>query len=155
MIVNFAGELAAALPRPSSSSMVGETYSLTAEQLERVAVVVNTAEYCSTTVPQLTDLIKSTIDKAFADHVKMEAAEDALMDTIAAAMKVLVRATGGRGLLVLLGAHVCVPMLLMPQSHGMACTCDAQLVKMSKTKWDSTTEAGDQSGTMRGRGGHS
>lgn len=53
VLLEYAEGMLARLPKPAQSNMFGETFTLTAEQLEIACVVVNTAEYCSSTVPQV------------------------------------------------------------------------------------------------------
>lgn len=53
MLSDYAACLENSLPGPSQSAMLGETYTLAPEELESVCVVVNTAEYCNTTLPQV------------------------------------------------------------------------------------------------------
>lgn len=51
---------------------------------------LNTAEYCGETVEQLGEIVRSKIDRAYADRVDLEEEQDAFHDIIAAAVKKLV-----------------------------------------------------------------
>ena len=53
VLLAYADCMIGQLPGASQSSLVGETFTLTPEQLEVACVVVNTAEYCNMTVPQV------------------------------------------------------------------------------------------------------
>lgn len=57
---------------------------------KEVCYVVNTAEYCADTVPQLEELVKSKIDSAYTEKVSFQTEQDNFYDVIAGAIRALV-----------------------------------------------------------------
>ena len=91
---------------------------------------------------QLEDLVKHKIDDAFTEHIDFEDAREKFMDVMALALKVVVRRV--ECLCTLRRSQLTLPH--DTQSHGLACMMDSQLVCMMKTKWDTVSGVGDQSG---------
>jgi hypothetical protein len=61
-----------------------------------VCYVVNTAEYCTDTIPQLEEMIKAKIDLSYAETVNLTGEVDAFHEVITQAIKVLVGALEAR-----------------------------------------------------------
>lgn len=57
-----------------------------------VCYIINTAEYCTDTVPQLEDMVKAKIDLSYAESINFSAEADLFHETITAAVKSLVGA---------------------------------------------------------------
>lgn len=57
-----------------------------------VCYIINTAEYCTDTVPQLEDMIKAKIDLSYAESISFAAEADLFQEAIAAAVRALVGA---------------------------------------------------------------
>ena len=55
-----------------------------------VCYVINTAEYCAEITPQLQDIIRNKIDKAYVDSIDLSAAQDNFQDVVATAIRALV-----------------------------------------------------------------
>jgi vacuolar protein sorting-associated protein 53 len=67
------------------------THAAYHENMEKdMCYVVNTAEYCADTIPQLEDLIKSKIDEPYREKVSLTAEQDVFFDVIATSIRTLV-----------------------------------------------------------------
>ncbi len=109
------------LPKPHSGSGTGASYRFGDGNavLTMACLVINTAEYCSETVPQLGDMVREKIDDAFAEHVNFDAVEDCYYDAINVAVRVL--------------------------STGLEARLMTHLNSMAKMPWESWSDVGDQS----------
>lgn len=90
-----------------------------------ICFVVNTAEYCADTAPQLEDLIKQKIDAGFKDRVDLTAEQELFYDAIAGAIRALVaglqsRVEPGRHLLPAPGYSACIHPSLSSSSLSLS-----------------------------------
>lgn len=98
-----------------------EYYTFSKDPKERDAALflINTCEYCADTVPKVESMIRGTIDKAYKQHIDMEAEVDMFEELLATGIKVVVSDT----------------------VHQM----EGPLSKMAKKNWGNLTSVGDQS----------
>eukprot|EP01138_Halocafeteria_seosinensis_P001605 gb/GECG01001644.1/.p1 GENE.gb/GECG01001644.1/~~gb/GECG01001644.1/.p1 ORF type:complete len:957 (+),score=153.97 gb/GECG01001644.1/:1-2871(+) len=102
----------------------GDTYAITDDDagvrtLCNGCLVINTAQYCGDTLPQLEELIKGKIDSVFREHVTLEEVQEEFFSLAAGAVKTLGAAT--------------------------ASALDVHMQTMWKKQWWSITDVGDQS----------
>jgi hypothetical protein len=139
MLVQYAEVMDSRLPRPVKAGPLGplpqrdeqeaakaltfttppEADALAMETIDRMCLVVNTAEFCGESAPQLAELVAMRADSEFAEHVNAEEAEDRFFEVAARGTRVL--------------AAWCWSLL------------DRDLVSLIRTDWARITDIGDQS----------
>jgi hypothetical protein len=92
---------------------------LTAEETRTACLLINTAEYCSTTIPQLEERCRGTISPEFADKVDFAQVGEAFLNVALTAIQGLVR--------------------------GVEVAVEPALGSMSKRSWGTVDAVGDQS----------
>ena len=92
---------------------------LSEKELVMTAYLVNTAEYCIDTIPQLEQSIKATIDQAYKERIDLSGTVEAYSGMITRAVQALVSSTGA--------------------------TLRKTLGAMSKNNWESWQSVGDES----------
>ena len=80
---------------PNAQGSAG-AYRLPEGSEKVVCYVINTAEYCAEITPQLQDIIRNKIDKAYVDSIDLSAAQDNFQDVVATAIRALVLGLQGR-----------------------------------------------------------
>jgi len=86
----YAKLLASKLPSNTKQHQGKESYKIPDGQEQKICHIVNTAEYCSETLPGLAEMIKQRIDPAYKDKVSMDKAQEEFLEVVAQAVKVLV-----------------------------------------------------------------
>ena len=121
VLAKYANLLIGKLPKPTSGSGSTAAYRLGTgvDVLQMACLVINTAEYCTETIPQLVDMVTEKIDDAFKEHISMESVEDTYYDVINVAVRVL--------------------------STGLEAKLLTQLDVMTKLPWGTWSDVGDQS----------
>mmetsp|Transcript_6722 Transcript_6722/g.8843 ORF Transcript_6722/g.8843 Transcript_6722/m.8843 type:complete len:874 (+) Transcript_6722:83-2704(+) len=89
-LTEYANLLANKLPQPAKNPQGKETYKIADGAEQKICYVVNTAEYCAETLPQLAEMIRSRIDETYKDSISTEKEQEDFHEVVAHAMKVIV-----------------------------------------------------------------
>eukprot|EP00611_Tribonema_gayanum_P022026 TRINITY_DN4353_c0_g1_i2.p1 TRINITY_DN4353_c0_g1~~TRINITY_DN4353_c0_g1_i2.p1 ORF type:complete len:360 (-),score=131.75 TRINITY_DN4353_c0_g1_i2:204-1256(-) len=121
----YAATLKAKLPPPVSGGSVGLSQQFRIPDDGEVAVcyVINTAEYCAETLPQLEEIIKSKIDLSYKDSIDLTPEQDQFHDVIMQAIRVL---------------HI-----------GLETRAEPAFRAMSAINWGACESVGEESGYIR------
>lgn len=89
------------------------------EKSKKICYIVNTAEYCAETLPQLAEMIRSRIDEPYKDSISTEQEQEYFFEVVAQAVRVLVA--------------------------GLCTRFDPAYKSMSKTNWGNLEMVGEES----------
>jgi hypothetical protein len=111
---------------PAAGALPGDNYETPADPLaggpplvEKLALIISTADYCAETLPALADNIRKVVDAGARDMVELDGVADAFLTLQAAALKALGGVT--------------------------ACLLDRPLRALIATAWERLAEVGDSS----------
>uniref|UniRef100_A0A7S2S3J8 Vps53 N-terminal domain-containing protein n=1 Tax=Mucochytrium quahogii TaxID=96639 RepID=A0A7S2S3J8_9STRA len=111
ILMNYSKMLAGKLPKP--------TKGLSLESATTISFVLNSAEYCADTIPQLEELIQGKIDNAYEESIQMEDERDCFYNNITDAVRALI--------------------------GGIESIVEPDLVEYTKTNWAQFNEVHDES----------
>ncbi|PKK67113.1 vacuolar protein sorting-associated protein 53 [Rhizophagus irregularis] len=93
--------------------------NMTRDELKLTCLILNTADYCYNTIPQLEDKLKEKIDEEYKDKINFDEEREGFLNVVATSIKALVR-----------GIETCY---------------EPSLTAMTKLPWSNLESVGDQS----------
>ncbi|CAG8457600.1 10592_t:CDS:10 [Funneliformis mosseae] len=96
-----------------------ERRAMTRDELKLICLILNTADYCYNTIPQLEDKLKEKIQEEYKDKINLDVERDCFLNVVTISIKALVR-----------GIETCY---------------EPTLTTMTKIPWNNLESVGDQS----------